>query len=322
MSATSAATWPELSLAEWSETRDTLHLWAQIVGKVRLVQTPWINHAWHCTLYVTSRSLTTSPIPHGQRVFQIDFDFIEDELVVTTAEGDRRTIGLEPRSVATFYRDLMDILDGLGLPVKIHPHASEIPETIDLSEDRRHRIYDPEQAARFWRALVSSHRVLQRFRSPFQGKASPVHFFWGSFDLSLTFFSGRPAPPLDTKMPHMPLWVSRDGSFQEQAAFGFWPGNVGGPVAEAAFYAYTHPKPRGFEKTRMRNPAARFPSELGEWILPYDAVRTSKDPDGELLAFLEDTYAAAADLGKWDRKALERTEELPPPALDARKTVR
>jgi hypothetical protein len=292
------------------------------VGKVRLVQTPWINHAWHCTLYVTSHGLTTSPIPHGQRVFQIDFDFIRDQLLVTTAEGERKSIGLEPRSVATFYRDLMDILDALRLPVSIHPHASEIPETIDLSEDRRHRAYDPEQAARFWRVLVSSHRVFQRFRSRFLGKCSPIHFFWGSFDLSLTLFSGRPAPPQDMKMPHVPKWVTRDASTHEEAAFGFWPGNMGGPVAEAAFYAYALPAPPGFSEARIRPSAARFPAELGEWVLPYDAVRTSKDPDGELLAFLEDTYAAAADLGKWDRKALERSEELPPPELDARKSVR
>jgi hypothetical protein len=321
-SATSPGAWPELPLAEWAETRDTLHLWTQIVGKVRLIQTPWINHAWHCTLYVTSRGLTSSPIPHGQRVFQIDFDFIGDQLVVTTAEGDRRTIGLEPRSVATFYRQLMDILDALELPVEIHPHASEIPETIDLSEDRQHRVYVPEHAARFWRALVSSHRVLQKFRSPFQGKASPVHFFWGSFDLSLTLFSGRPATPEDIKMPHLPRWVTRDASIHEQAAFGFWPGSPGGPWKDAAFYAYAIPKPDGYETAKVRPAATIYPAELGEWILPYEAVRRSADPEGDLLAFLEDTYAAAADLGKWDRKALERTEELPPPPLDARKSVR
>jgi hypothetical protein len=312
MSAPSTPAWPELPLADWSETRDTLHLWTQIVGKVRLVQTPWINHAWHCTLYVTSRGLTTSPIPHGQRVFQIDFDFIADQLVVTTAEGERKSIGLEPRSVATFYGELMEILDALKLPVKIHPHAAEIPETIDLTQDRRHRVYVPEHAARFWRVLVSTHRVFQKFRSPFQGKASPIHFFWGSFDLSLTFFSGRPATPMDMKMPHMPIYVTRDASTQEQAAFGFWPGDQ--RWKDAAFFAYAVPKPDGYEAAKIRPAAATYPPEMGEWILPYEAVRKSADPEGDLMAFLKDTYDAAADLGKWDRAFLDRKEELPPPA--------
>jgi hypothetical protein len=304
--------WPELELAAWAETRDTLHLWTQIVGKVRLVQTPWINHAWHCTLYVTSRGLTTSLVPHGQRLFQIDFDFLDHGLVVRTVDGDRRSIGLAPKSVASFYREVMAALEELSLPVAIHPHASEVPETIDLSEDTRHSAYDPDYARRFWRVLASSYRVFQRFRSTFLGKASPVHFFWGSFDLSLTLFSGRPAPPSEMAMPHLPKWVVRDASTHEEAAFGFWPGNVGGPMAEAAFYAYAVPAPEGFAEAHLRNSAARFPKEMGEFVLPYDAVRKSKDPDGDLLAFLEDTYAAGADLGGWDRKALERTEKLPP----------
>jgi len=314
--------WPELPLAAWAETRDTLHLWTQIVGKVRLVQTPWINHAWHCTLYVTSRGLTTSPIPHGERVFQIDFDFIDHVVLVTTVEGERETMVLRPRTVASFYQELMGILKDLGLPVTIHPHAAEIPgETIDLSQDTRHTSYDPEYAQRFWRALASSDRVLQRLRSPFQGKASPVHFFWGSFDLSLTLFPGRSMTPMDFKQPHMPTYVTRDASIHEQAAFGFWPGTPWGPWKDAAFYAYSIPKPDGFETAKIRPAAAIYPPELGEWVLPYDAMRRSKDPDGELLSFLEGTYGAAADLGGWDRKALERMEELPP-RLDAGKTVR
>ncbi len=308
----SSDAWPELPLAAWAETRDTLHLWTQIVGKVRLVQTPWINHAWHATLYVTSRGLTTSLIPHDNRLFEIDFDFVDHRLLVTTVEGDRHTIELAPKSVATFYREVMAALDALALPVTIHLHASELPETIDLSRDTRHSAYDPEYARRFWRVLASSHRVLQRFRSTFLGKASPVHFFWGSFDLSLTLFSGRPSPPSEMVVPHMPKWVVRDASTHEQAAFGFWPGNVAGPMAEAAFYAYAVPSPKGFSEARMRSGAARFPNEMGEWILPYDTMRRSNDPDGELLAFLEDTYSAAADLGGWDRKALERRERLPP----------
>jgi hypothetical protein len=319
----SSDAWPELSLAAWAETRDTLHLWTQIVGKVRLVQTPWINHAWHCTLYVTSRGLTTSLVPHGQRLFQIDFDFVDHRLHVTTVEGERRTIVLAPKSVATFYREVMAVLDELELPVVIHPHPSEIADGIPLPEDYRHASYDTTYARRFWRVLASSERVLQRFRSPFQGKTSPVHFFWGSFDLSLTLFPGRSMTPMDFKQPHMPMYVTRDASIQEQAAFGFWPGNTAGPMAEAAFYAYAVPAPEGFAKTKLRSTAAIFPEAMGEWVLPYEAVRKAKNPDGELLAFLQDTYAAAADLAKppWDRKVLERTEELPP-RLDAGKTVR
>jgi len=303
--------WPALPLAEWAAMRDTLHLWTQIVGKVRLVQSPWINHSWHSTLYVTARGLTTSPIPHGERVFQIDFDFVDHRLVVATAEGERRTIELAPRSVASFYRELMDVLDALGLSVTIHPHACEVPETILLPEDERHASYDPEYTARFWRALVSSHRVFQRFRSRFLGKCSPVHFFWGGFDLAVTRFSGRPAPPHPAGIPHMPDWVAREAYTHEVSSAGFWPGNVGGPVAEAAFYSYAYPEPLGFAKAKVRPAAAFYSTDLKEWILHYDAVRRSSDPDRDLLDFLQDTYDAAADLGGWERKSLERTDALP-----------
>jgi uncharacterized protein DUF5996 len=314
MSATRSAAWPELALAEWAETRDTLHLWTQIVGKVRLKKTPWINHAWNTTLYITSRGLTTSPIPHGERIFQIDFDFIDHVVLVTTVEGERETMVLRPRTVASFYQEFMGILNDLALPVTIHPHAAEIPgETIDLTQDTAHESYDPEYAQRFWRVLASSYRVIEKFRSTFQGKASPTHFFWGSFDLALTLFSGRPSTPMDMKMPHMPRWVTRDASIHEQAAFGFWPGTVGGPFPDAAFYAYAVPKPDGYETAKLHSAEARWPAEMGEWILPYEAVRCASDPDRELLNFFQDTYSAGADLGGWDRKSLERTEELPPP---------
>jgi hypothetical protein len=309
----SSVAWPDLPLAAWSETRDTLHLWTQIVGKIRLVQTPWINHSWNTTLYVTSRGLTTSLVPYGERVFQIDFDFIDHAVLVTTVEGDRETVMLRPRTVASFYQELAGVLKELELPVTIHPHAAELPgETIDLTRDTAHESYDPEYAQRFWRVLASSHRVFQKFRSTFLGKASPVHFFWGSFDLSLALFSGKAATPQDMKMPHMPVWVSRDASNQEQAVFGFWPGTVGGPCPDAAFFAYCYPKPDGYENATMRSAAAQWPAEMGEWILPYEAVRSAGDPDAELLLFLEDTYAAAADLGNWDRASLERKGELPP----------
>jgi hypothetical protein len=300
----SAEAWPALPLASWAETRDTLHLWTQVVGKVRLVQTPWINHSWHCTLYVTSRGLTTSLIPHGERLFEIDFDFLEHRLAIQTVDGERRAIPLVPKSVATFYREVLS-------PVEIHTHPSEIAGGIPFPEDERHSAYDPEYAQRFWRALATSHRVLQKFRSTFVGKASPVHFFWGSFDLALTLFSGRSATPLDFAQPHMPKWVVREASTQEQAAFGFWPGTVGTPFPEAAFYAYAHPAPEGFAKIKPRSAAALFPEAMGEWILPYDAVRGAADPDRELLSFLEDTYSAVANLADWD-KALVRTEKLPP----------
>ena len=308
----SSEAWPELPLAAWADTRDTLHLWTQIVGKVRLRQTPWINHSWSATLYVTSRGLTTSLIPHGERLFSIDFDFRDHQLVVNTVEGAGRTIPLAPKSVATFYREVLSTLKDLGLPVEIHTHPSELAGGIPFPDDEKHASYAPEYARRFWRVLTSSHRVLQLFRSTFLGKASPVHFFWGSFDLALTLFSGRPTTPMDMVQPHMPKWVVVDASTHEQAAFGFWPGNTAGPMAEAAFYAYALPAPEGFGKTKLRSTAATFPEAMGEWVLPYEAVRKAKDPDAEILAFLEDTYAAAADLGGWDRKALERTEKLPP----------
>ncbi len=313
MSASGAVAWPELELAKWVDTRDTLHLWTQIVGKVRLVQTPWINHSWHCTLYVTSRGLTTSLIPHGERLFQIDFDFIDQVLLVTTVDGEREPIMLRPRTVASFYQELMGILKDLELPETIHPHASELPgETIDLTRDTAHESYDPEYAQRFWRVLASSHRVLQKFRSTFLGKASPVHFFWGSFDLALTLFSGRAATPQDAKYPHMPKWVTRDASTHEQVAFGFWPGTAGGPCPDAAFYAYAYPKPEGYERAKVRPAAALWHGDMGEWILPYVDVLASSDPDSDVLAFLGDTYSAAADGLGWDRASLERAEELPP----------
>jgi hypothetical protein len=306
------AAWPALDLSAWGATRDTLHIWTQVVGKVRLVQAPWVNHSWHCTLYVTARGLTTSLVPHGHRLFQIDFDFVDHRLLLSTVDGQRRAIDLVPMPVARFHREVLAALDALALPVAIHPHPSEIAGAIPFHEDERHCSYEPAHAQAFWRALASSCRVLEKFRATFLGKASPVHFFWGSFDLSLTLFSGRRAVPLEVAMPHLPRWVSRDASSREEAAFGFWPGNVGGPIAEAAFYAYAHPAPEGYSERRPRSQAARFPAEMGEWVLPYESVRRAPDPDAEILAFLEDTYAAAADLGRWDRELLERSEMLPP----------
>jgi hypothetical protein len=286
-------------------------MYSQIVGKVRLALAPRMNHWWEVPLYVDARGLTTSPIPYRGEIFEIRFDFLEHRLVIETSAGAVRTLPLEPRAVADFHRDVLAALRSLGIPVRIWRMPVEVPDPIPFDEDRKHASYDPEYARRFWRALASSHRVLQKFRSTFVGKASPVHFFWGSFDLALTLFSGRSATPLDFAQPHMPKWVVREASTQEQAAFGFWPGTVGTPFPEAAFYAYAHPAPDGFAKIKPRSAAARFPEAMGEWVLPYDAVRGAADPDRELLSFLEDTYSAVADLADWDKR-LVRTEKLPP----------
>lgn len=293
-------TWPDIPLAGWAETRDTLHLWTQIVGKVRLTQTPWINHSWHGTLYVTSRGLTTSLVPHGERLFAMTFDFVDHRLLVTTVEGDQTSIALVPKSVATFYREVMKALDDLGLPVEIHTHPSEIADGIPFPDDETHAAYDGEYARRFWRTLASSHRVLQKFRSTFLGKASPVHFFWGSFDLAVTRFSGRTAP----ERPGADA-ITREAYSHEVISHGWWPG--GGAVNEPAFYAYAAPEPAGLKTARVEPAAAFYSTELSEFILPYEAVRRSPAPEADLRAFLTSTYGAAAQLAGWDRRTLERT---------------
>jgi hypothetical protein len=296
-------TWPELRLGDWQETCATLHLWTQVVGKIRLALTPWLNHSWHVVLYVTTRGLTTSPIPHGERSFSIDFDFIDHRLVIATDDGRVRQVDLKPRSVADFHAAVMAMLDDLALAVRINPLPNEIPDAVPFGEDEVHAAYDAEFAHRFWRVLLSVDRVMKQFRTGFIGKCSPVHFFWGSFDLAVTRFSGRPAPLHPGGVPNLPDAVAREAYSHEVSSAGFWPG--GGAVPDAAFYSYAYPEPQGFRAARVEPSEAQFSEALGEFVLPYDAVRRSPDPDATLLSFLQSTYEAAATAGKWDRQALE-----------------
>ena len=300
-----AAAWPALPpLQDWQDTFETLHLWTQIVGKVRLACAPWVNHSWGSALYVTTRGLTTSLVPHGSRAFTIDFDFVNHALRLTTAEGDERSFALRPMSVADFYRRMMRALDDLGLAVSLFPQPVEIPDPIQpFPEDKTHASYDADAAHCFWRALVQVHRVFSAFRARFIGKGSPVHFFWGAFDLAVTRFSGRPAPTHPGGAPNCADWVMEEAYSHELSSAGFWPGTG---LGEAAFYAYAYPEPEGFQAREVAPPEAHFHEELGEFILPYEAVRTASDPDEQLLQFLQHTYAAAADLADWDRAALER----------------
>jgi hypothetical protein len=296
--------WPALPYAAWKETRDTLHLWTQVVGKVRLALTPWLNHSWHVTLYVTARGLTTSPIPWGGGSFQIDFDFIDHVLWVRTSEGHFRQLMLRPMSVAEFYEDLMIALRDLGITVNIMTTPCEIADCIPFDQDTVHAAFDAEYVNRFWRVLLSASEVFARFRTGFLGKASPVHFFWGSFDLAVTRFSGRRAPRHPGGVPHLADSVAQEAYSHEVSSAGFWPGG-GGPIDYASFYSYAYPAPEGFGAARVLPKEAFFSKELGEFLLPYDAIRATPDPDAALLSFLHSTYEAAADLGRWDRKALD-----------------
>ncbi len=296
--------WPELPLDAWSETYATLHMWTQIVGKVRLVQTPPINHSWHVALYVTARGLTTSPIPHGTRTFEVHFDFIAHRIAVESNDGGIGGFALQAQSVAAFYRRLMQEMNALGLHVDIYGQPNEVPDPIRFDEDETHRAYDSEYANRFWRAMVQADRVFKAFRGRFIGKCSPVHFFWGAPDLAVTRFSGRRAPEHPGGIPHLPDRVTREAYSHEVSSCGFWPG--GGPIPYAAFYSYAYPEPAGFAQAKIRPAAAFYSGDLHEFILPYDAVRQSASPDATLLEFLQSTYEAAATLGNWDRGALER----------------
>jgi hypothetical protein len=296
--------WPALPLEAWSDTAATLHLWLQIVGKVRLVQGPPQNHCWDATLYVTSRGLTTSPMPSGARTFEIELDFIDHRLAVRGSAGGSAGFALEAQPVARFYARLMEALDQLGLRVAIHKRPNEVADPIPFDRDQVHRSYDAEYANRFWRVLVQADRVFKRFRGRFQGKCSPVHFFWGAPDLAVTRFSGRPAPEHPGGIPNLPDRVTRDAYSHEVSSAGFWTG--GGPVPQPVFYSYAYPVPAGFAEAAVQPAAAFYSKELGEFVLPYDAVRLAESPDETLLAFLQSTYEAAASLGGWDRAALER----------------
>jgi hypothetical protein len=295
--------WPDLPYDAWQDTAATLQLWTQIAGKIRLALTPWLNHSWHVALYVTARGLTTGPMPADARMLQIDFDFIDHVLWLRTSDGQFRQIMLKPTPVAEFYADVMIALKKLGIAVKISTMPCEIADGIPFDRDTEHASYDAGYANRFWRILLRAHDVMARFRTGFLGKSSPVHFFWGSFDLAVTRFSGRRAPPHPGGVRHLPDSVAREAYSHEVSSAGFWPG--GGGIDYPAFYSYAYPAPKGFAVAKVKPAAALFSKELGEFILPYDAVRTARDPDAALMEFLQSTYQAAADLAKWDRKALE-----------------
>ncbi|HYP67477.1 MAG TPA: DUF5996 family protein [Thiobacillaceae bacterium] len=297
-------TWPALPLEAWADTYATLHMWTQIVGKIRLALSPWVNHSWHVTLYVTARGLTTSLIPYDNRAFQIDFDFIAHQLTIQASDGRTAGLALRAESVAAFYARLMAEMDALGLHISMRAKPCEIVDPRPFDQDETHCSYDPEYAARFWHILVQADRVFQDFRARFIGKCSPVHYFWGAPDLAVTRFSGRPAPRHPGGIPNLADWVTREAYSHEVSSCGFWAG--GGPIAYPSFYSYAYPEPAGFAEARVEPGAAFYSTDFREFILPYDAVRQAKSPDDTLLAFLQTTYEAAANLGKWERTALER----------------
>ena len=300
--------WPELPLDAWKDTYATLHMWTQIVGKVRMRLALPVNHWWHVTFYITARGLTTSPIPHGERTFEVLFDFIDHRLVIHTSEGAFTSMPLLSMSVAEFYGKFMDMLSSLDLQTHIWPVPVEVADPIPFEEDRTHASYDPEYAERFWRVLAQSDRVFHMFRSRFIGKCSPVHLFWGALDLAVTRFSGRRAPE-HPPVPNVAHYVAIEAYSHEVSSCGFWPG--GGPIPEPVFYAYAYPEPEGFRDFKVRPNDAYFSRDMGEFFLPYESVRKAKDPDRHLLDFLESTYEAAAVSGRWDRASLEREKAWP-----------
>ena len=297
------AAWPDLPLAAWQDTFATLHLWTQIVGKIRLVKSPWLNHSWHTTLYVTSRGLTTSPIPDGRRTFELEFDFTAHRLELRSSDGRREEVPLRPQSVAVFHSLVMEALRRLDIEVRISRKPSELVDPIPFAEDETHRSYDAEYVHRFWLALVQADRVFKIFRARFIGKASPVHFFWGAGDLAVTRFSGRRAPEHPGGIPNLPDWVTREAYSHEVSSCGLWPG--GGAIDYPAFYSYAYPAPAGFAEARGGPQGTFYSKDYGEFILPYDRVARAASPDETLLEFLQSTYEAAATLGAWDRSALE-----------------
>jgi hypothetical protein len=301
--------WPELPYAAWKDTCTTLHLWTQIVGKTRLALTPWLNHSWHVTFEVTARGLGTPLIHARERHFQIEFDFVDHLLWLRASDGDGCKLPLCPMSVAEFYRRYLALLSDAGIPHEIDGKPNEIPDAIPFCENHVHAAYDADYANRFWRVLLASHEIFSTFRTAFLGKASPVHFFWGSFDLAATRFSGRRAPLHPGGIPELPDAVVREAYSHEVSSAGFWPG--GGAIEYPAYYSYAYPTPEGFSSATVRPAEAFFSAPLGEFILPYDTVRNAQDPAHHLMDFLESTYAAAAGLGRWDRAALECLPGVP-----------
>jgi hypothetical protein len=298
------AQWPDLPFAAWSETCDTLQLWTQIAGKVILKLTPLVNHWWNVTFRVTARGLAKVAIPYQERTFDIVFDFWDHRLTIAASDGRAESIPLRPMAVADFYAEFMDRLRRLGIDVRIWTTPCEIENCTPFEQDRAHAQYDRDQVGRFHQALVQSARVMSEFRARFIGKVSPVHFFWGSFDLAVTRFSGRMAPPPKGHTPNVADWAMAEAYSHECCSCGFWPGNGG--FGRAAFYVYAYPEPEGYGDTRLSTSAGAYNKDVGQFILPYDALRQARDPDALLLDFLQETYAAAADLAKWDRQALER----------------
>jgi hypothetical protein len=307
MAGTIQDSWPQLALDDWKDTYATLHRWLQIIGKTRLALAPMQNHWWQVTLYPTARGLGTSPMPYRGRSLELELDFIDHLLVARTSDGATRTLPLVPRSVAEFYREYMAMLRSLDIEPKLWPVPVEMSDAMPFKEDVTHASYDPETARRCWRILAQSDRVFKEFRGRFVGKCSPSHFWWGGFDLACTRFSGLRAPPHPGGIPNAPDYVMREAYSHECISAGWWPGNVGGPVAEPAYYAYAYPEPAGCASASVRPSAAQYHPVLREWILPYAAVREARDPDAALFAFLESTYEAAAELARWDRASLERS---------------
>ena len=301
--------WPDIPYTDWADSCATLQLWTQIVGKIRMTKMPWVNHGWHVTLYVTIFGLTTSPITDGNRYFQIDFDFIEHRLFIRTSDGEQRSFKLEPMTVADFYTQITEALADLGIDAKINTLPNEFPEPIRFEDDRVHASYDAEAVNRYWRALLQIDRVFKYFRACFTGKCSPVHLFWGSFDLAVTRFSGQGAPEHPGGVPNLPDSITREAYCQQLSSAGFWPG--GGPIDYPAFYSYAYPAPEGFATSKVQPGEAFFDADLGEFLLSYDAVRNSTDPDAALLSFLNSTYEAAAVAAGWDRETLERNPISP-----------
>jgi len=295
--------WPALPSSEWADTLEALHLWTQVIGKVRMVRSPWLNHSWSVTLAVSPRGLRTGLVPFDDAGFELELDLLDSRLLLTTSRGDRRDTELTTRTVADFHADVLAMLGDVGMPVEIHPVPNEIADAVPFTDDHVRRPYDPQQAQALWGALLRAEHVMQRFRAGFRGKASPVHFFWGSFDLAVTRFSGRLAPPHGGGVPNFPDDVAREAYSHEVTSVGFWPGTRSSP--EPIFYAYAYPTPPEFSSAKVQPEAAFWLEDLGEFALPYAAIASAPDPDALVLAFFESTHAAAADLADWDRTALE-----------------
>jgi len=301
------SSWPSIDYNQWKDTQATLHLWLQIAGKIRLVQTPWVNHSWNVPLYVTSRGVTTSPIPYGERTFEINFDFIDHQLLLEDTSGGKRVLPLQPMTVAEFYAQVIRNLGEMGIDVAIVTAPSEIVDGIPFEKDTTHKSYDAEAVHRYWQVLVQMDRVFKEFRSHFIGKNSPVHFFWGGMDLAVTRFSGRPAPKHAGGVPHMPDWVAIEAYSHEVSSAGFWPGSDDFP--KALVYSYAYPQPDGFDTAALEPPAAMWSKDMGEFVLLYEDLVQAPDPEATLLAYLQSAYEAAANAAKWDRGALERSWE-------------